>query len=109
MTSNFGSFKIEFETSPSGNDHISLPATLNPVTNIKLVEVRDAQTASYWLIHSARLSRAAECQSRKKRALHPTDRRKAKRALKSNPSARSLALREINYNQAQSAKLSPMA
>ncbi len=42
VTSNYGSFKVEFETSPSGSDHISLPGTLNPVTNIKLVEVRDA-------------------------------------------------------------------
>jgi len=42
VTSNYGSFKIEFETSPGGHDHISLPGTLNPVTNIKLVEVRDA-------------------------------------------------------------------
>ncbi len=43
VASNYGSFKIEFETSPSGNDHILLPTTLNPVTKIKLVEVRDAQ------------------------------------------------------------------
>ena len=43
VASNYGSFKIEFETSPSGSDHISLPSTLNPVTNIRLVEIRDAQ------------------------------------------------------------------
>lgn len=43
VASNYGSFKIEFETSPSGHDHISLPSTLNPVTSIKLVEIRDAQ------------------------------------------------------------------
>lgn len=43
VASNYGSFKIEFETSPSGHDHISLPSTLNPVTGIKLVEIRDAQ------------------------------------------------------------------
>ncbi|MGA9771334.1 MAG: S8 family serine peptidase [Blastocatellia bacterium] len=43
VASNYGSFKIEFETSPSGHDHISLPSSLNPVTSIKLVEVRDVQ------------------------------------------------------------------
>jgi subtilisin family serine protease len=42
MTSNFGTFKIEFSTLPSGND-VPLPAVLNPVTSIKLVEVRDSQ------------------------------------------------------------------
>jgi hypothetical protein len=41
-TSNFGTFKIEFSTTPS-NDHPLLPAVLNPVTGIKKVEVRDAQ------------------------------------------------------------------
>ncbi|HXU07502.1 MAG TPA: S8 family serine peptidase, partial [Blastocatellia bacterium] len=40
--SNFGTFKIEFSTTPSSN-HLPLPAALNPVTNIKLVEVRDSQ------------------------------------------------------------------
>lgn len=39
---NFGTFKIEFKTTPSGSD-LPLPAVLNPVTNIKTVEVRDAQ------------------------------------------------------------------
>ena len=38
--SNFGTFKIEFST--SSND-LPLPAALNPVTSIKLVEVRDSQ------------------------------------------------------------------
>lgn len=42
ITSNFGSFKIEFSTTPSSND-IPLPASLNPVTTIKLVEIRDSQ------------------------------------------------------------------
>jgi hypothetical protein len=41
-TSNFGTFKIEFSTIPSSN-HVPLPAALNPVTLIKLVEVRDSQ------------------------------------------------------------------
>jgi hypothetical protein len=41
-SSNFGTFKIEFSTTPSSN-HLPLPASLNPVTNIKLVEVRDSQ------------------------------------------------------------------
>ncbi len=41
-TTNFGTFKIEFKTTPSSND-LPLPAALNPVTNIKTVEVRDAQ------------------------------------------------------------------
>ncbi len=41
-TSNFGTFKIEFSTTPSSN-HLPLPAALNPVTVIKLVEVRDSQ------------------------------------------------------------------
>jgi hypothetical protein len=41
-TTNFGTFKIEFSTTPSSND-LPLPAALNPVTNIKKVEVRDAQ------------------------------------------------------------------
>jgi len=40
--SNFGTFKIEFSTTPSSN-HLPLPAALNPVTGIKLVEVRDSQ------------------------------------------------------------------
>jgi subtilisin family serine protease len=39
---NFGTFKIEFSTTPSDN-HPSLPAALNPVTGIKKVEVRDSQ------------------------------------------------------------------
>jgi len=39
---NFGTFKIEFSTTPSDN-HPLLPATLNPVTGIKKVEVRDSQ------------------------------------------------------------------
>jgi subtilisin family serine protease len=42
VTSNFGSFKIEFSTSP-GSNHVPLPASLNPVTTIRLVEVRDSQ------------------------------------------------------------------
>jgi hypothetical protein len=41
-TTNFGTFKIEFKTPASSND-LPLPAALNPVTNIKKVEVRDAQ------------------------------------------------------------------
>ncbi len=41
-TTNFGTFKIEFKTTPSSND-LPLPAALNPVTNIKKVEVRDSQ------------------------------------------------------------------
>lgn len=41
-TTNFGTFKIEFKTTTSGND-LPLPAALNPVTSIKKVEVRDAQ------------------------------------------------------------------
>jgi hypothetical protein len=41
-TSNFGTFKIEFKTTPSSND-LPLPAALTPVTIIKRVEVRDAQ------------------------------------------------------------------
>jgi subtilisin family serine protease len=41
-TSNFGAFKIEFSM-PQKSDHLPLPAALNPVTNIKTVEVRDAQ------------------------------------------------------------------
>jgi len=40
--SNFGAFKVEFSTSPS-SDHVPLPAALNPVTGIKLVEIRDQQ------------------------------------------------------------------
>jgi hypothetical protein len=40
--SNFGTFKIEFSTTQSSND-LPVPAVLNPVTNIKLVEVRDSQ------------------------------------------------------------------
>lgn len=42
ITSNFGAIKIEFSTAPS-NDHVLLPAALNPVTGIKKVEVRDSQ------------------------------------------------------------------
>jgi subtilisin family serine protease len=42
VASNFGTFKIEFST-PKKSDHPLLPAALNPVTNIKTVEVRDAQ------------------------------------------------------------------
>lgn len=42
IASNFGAFKIEFSTTPSSND-LPLPAALNPVTSIKLVEVRDSQ------------------------------------------------------------------
>jgi hypothetical protein len=42
VTSNFGAFKIEFETDASGGRQ-PLPASLNPVKNIKQVEVRDAQ------------------------------------------------------------------
>lgn len=41
-TSNFGAFKIEFTNLPSG-DHVALPAAIDPVTNIKRVDVRDAQ------------------------------------------------------------------
>jgi len=41
-TSNFGTFKIEFSTALHSNQ-VPLPAALNPVTNIKWVEVRDAQ------------------------------------------------------------------
>jgi len=41
ITTNFGALEIEFRSPASGND-IPLPASLNPVTNIKLVEVRDA-------------------------------------------------------------------
>ena len=40
--SNFGTFKVEFKDTPSSND-LPLPAALTPVTNIKIVEVRDAQ------------------------------------------------------------------
>lgn len=40
--SNFGTFKLEFSTAPSG-DQLLLPAILNPVTGIKKVEVRDSQ------------------------------------------------------------------
>lgn len=40
VASNFGTFKIEFSTRP-GSNHEPLPAALNPVTAIKLVEVRD--------------------------------------------------------------------
>lgn len=43
ITSNFGAFKIEFSTTPSG-DRLLLPAALNPVTGIKKVEVADAQS-----------------------------------------------------------------
>ncbi|MFL6213589.1 MAG: S8 family serine peptidase [Blastocatellia bacterium] len=41
QASNFGTFKIEFYT-PQRSEHPLLPAALTPVTNIKLVEVRDA-------------------------------------------------------------------
>jgi len=41
-TTNFGTFKIEFKTTPSSSD-LPLPAALTPVTSIKKVEVRDAQ------------------------------------------------------------------
>ncbi|HSF23039.1 MAG TPA: S8 family serine peptidase [Blastocatellia bacterium] len=41
-TSNFGTFKIEFSTTPSSN-HLPLPAALTPVTVISLVEVLDSQ------------------------------------------------------------------
>lgn len=40
--SNFGAIKIEFSTSASSND-LPLPDALNPVTAIKLVEIRDTQ------------------------------------------------------------------
>jgi hypothetical protein len=40
-TSSFGSFKIEFSLTPSG-DRLLLPAALNPVTGIKTVEVCDS-------------------------------------------------------------------
>lgn len=40
--SNFGAFKVEFSTSPSSS-HVLLPAALNPVTGIKVVEIRDQQ------------------------------------------------------------------
>ena len=40
--SNYGTFKIEFSTAPS-DDHLLLPAILNPVTGIQKVEVRDSQ------------------------------------------------------------------
>jgi hypothetical protein len=39
--SNFGAFKIEFSTAPSG-DHLALPPALTPVTAIRRVEVRDS-------------------------------------------------------------------
>ncbi|HKP13883.1 MAG TPA: S8 family serine peptidase, partial [Blastocatellia bacterium] len=39
--SNFGAFKIEFSL-PQKSDHLLLPAALNPVTNIRVVEIRDA-------------------------------------------------------------------
>jgi subtilisin family serine protease len=42
VASNFGAFKIEFST-PKRADHPLLPAALDPVTNIKTVEIRDAQ------------------------------------------------------------------
>ncbi|HXG93191.1 MAG TPA: S8 family serine peptidase [Blastocatellia bacterium] len=41
VASNFGSFKVEFSTEPSGDD-LPLPAALDPVTNIRQIEVRDA-------------------------------------------------------------------
>ena len=41
ITTNFGALEIEFRSPASGND-LPLPASLIPVTNIKLVEVRDA-------------------------------------------------------------------
>ncbi|HSE37038.1 MAG TPA: S8 family serine peptidase [Blastocatellia bacterium] len=42
MTSNFGAFEIEFKNTASSSD-LPLPALLNPVTNIRKVEVLDAQ------------------------------------------------------------------
>ena len=42
ITTNFGALEIEFR-SPASGSHLPLPASLIPVTNIKLVEVRDAQ------------------------------------------------------------------
>jgi subtilisin family serine protease len=42
IASNFGAFKIEFSIAPSA-DHLLLPATLNPVTAIKRIEIADAQ------------------------------------------------------------------
>ena len=42
VTSNFGAFRIRFSTTPNGTDS-PLPGVLNPVTTIKLVEVRNAQ------------------------------------------------------------------
>lgn len=41
-SSNYGAFEIEFSNVAS-SEHPALPAALNPVTNIKRVEVRDAQ------------------------------------------------------------------
>jgi hypothetical protein len=41
ITTNFGALKIEFRTSPSGDD-LALPASLTPVTGIRTVEVRDS-------------------------------------------------------------------
>jgi subtilisin family serine protease len=41
ITTNFGALKIEFRSPASGNN-LPLPASLIPVTSIKLVEVRDA-------------------------------------------------------------------
>ena len=40
--SNYGSFEIKFSTTPGSRD-LALPSVLNPVTTIKLVEVRDSQ------------------------------------------------------------------
>ena len=40
VTSNFGSFKVEFSTTPSSND-LPLPAELDPVSNIRHVEIRN--------------------------------------------------------------------
>ncbi|HVG18465.1 MAG TPA: S8 family serine peptidase [Blastocatellia bacterium] len=42
VTSNFGAFKVEFATNPT-DSRLPLPASLNPVKNIRQVEVRDAQ------------------------------------------------------------------
>jgi len=41
ITTNFGALEIEFRSPASGNN-LLLPASLSPVTSIKLVEVRDA-------------------------------------------------------------------
>ncbi len=41
-SNNFGGLKIEFSTTPSSN-HEQLPGSLNPVRNIRHVELRDSQ------------------------------------------------------------------